>query len=247
MSRHAITTSLQRRAPATVKSLGVRAIVDAFHRLYYNSAARTWNDTRWLGVRVTKCPLDLWIYHELIVELRPDLVIETGTMFGGSALYLASCMDLVGSGRVITIDIQEKPGRPVHDRIRYVTGSSVDPAIVAEVAREAGEASVVMVILDSDHSRQHVLGELRAYSPLVTSGSYLIVEDTNLNGHPVLRDHGPGPHEAIELFLAQQPPFVRDAGREKFYLTFNPGGFLRRLDDTRAKDIDGAGRPRLPG
>jgi cephalosporin hydroxylase len=244
MPRQALTTSLQRRTPATAKSLAIRGIVSAFHRLYYNSAARTWNNTRWLGVRVAKCPLDLWIYHELIVELRPDLVIETGTMFGGSALYLASCLGLVGGGRVITIDIQERSSRPVHDRIRYLTGSSVDPAIVAEVAREAAEASVVMVILDSDHSRQHVLAELQAYSPLVTSGSYLIVEDTNVNGHPVLRDHGPGPYEAIESFLAQRPPFVRDASREKFYLTFNPGGFLRRLDDA---DLDASGRSRPAG
>lgn len=205
-------------------------IVDSFHRLYYENGARTWHETRWLGVAVSKCPLDLWIYQELLVELRPDLVIETGTSFGGSALYLASCMDLIGTGRVLTIDVTEQPNRPAHDRITYVTGSSTAPEAVARAAVEAKSAGVVMVILDAKHSRDHVLAELRAYSPLVTPSSYILVEDTNLNGHPVFADHGPGPHEAIEAFLAESDSFVRDRQREKFYLTFNPGGYLQRRD-----------------
>ena len=85
-----------------------------------------------------------------------------------------------------------------------------------------------MVILDSDHSCEHVLSELRLYAPLVSPGSSLVVEDTNINGHPVDPRFGAGPHEALELFLPEHPEFSRDAGCEKFYLTFNPGGFLRR-------------------
>ncbi len=85
-----------------------------------------------------------------------------------------------------------------------------------------------LVILDSGHSRNHVLTELHAYAPFVTPGSYLVVEDTNLNGHPVLGQHGPGPAEAVAEFLEHNDSFVRDESREKFLLTFNPGGFLKR-------------------
>jgi cephalosporin hydroxylase len=231
--RPGVRESVRRIAPDAVKRLRRRLIVDEFHRLYYTSAQRTWLNTRWLGVRVSKCPLDLWVYQELIVEVQPDLVIETGTLHGGSALYLASCMDLVGRGRVVTVDVEERAGRPEHPRITYVAGSSVAPEVLERVRREAEGATTVMVVLDSDHSRDHVLAELHSYSPLVTPGSYLIVEDTNVDGGPVHWNQGPGPHEAIEAFLAERAPFARDAGREKFFLTFNPGGFLRRLDGPR--------------
>jgi cephalosporin hydroxylase len=86
-----------------------------------------------------------------------------------------------------------------------------------------------MVILDSDHSKQHVLQELHAYAPLVTKGSYLIVEDTNVNGHPVFPEHGPGPMEALDEFLGQNSDFVVDRDREKFYLTMNPQGYLHKV------------------
>src|SRR5712691_996249 len=99
-------------------------IVSAFHRLYYDSAPQTWSNTRWLGVSAQKCPLDLWIYQEILHELRPAVVIECGTASGGSALYLASILALLGTGDVVSIDIEELPDRPVHDRIRYLTGSS---------------------------------------------------------------------------------------------------------------------------
>jgi len=204
-----------------------RATTNAFHRLYYEEPDRTWQKTHWLGANAYKCPLDLWIYQELLTSVRPDLLIETGTAAGGSALFLASCMDLLGTGRVVTIDVAERV-RPQHDRITYLSGSSVAPEIVDQVRSHAADAGVVMVVLDSDHQRDHVLAELRTYSPLVTPGSYLVVEDTNVNGHPVARDFGPGPHEAVETFLAEGAPFVRDRSCERFRLTFNPGGFLRR-------------------
>lgn len=202
-----------------------------FHRLYYDLRPQTWSDTRWLGVRVAKCPLDLWIYQEILHELRPSLVVETGTFEGGSAFFYASCMDLIGHGRVITIDIELRPDRPEHKRITYLTGSSVDASIL-EAARGAAGGGPVMVVLDSDHSYGHVLAELHAYAPLVSEGSYLVVEDTNLNGHPVLRRFGPGPYEAVEEFLRGNTSFVRDREREKFLLTFNPGGWLRRVGST---------------
>jgi cephalosporin hydroxylase len=211
-----------------VQRLRARTTVASFHRIYYDENDRTWSNTTWLGVRVFKCPLDLWIYQELIDRIRPDLVVETGTAAGGSALFLASCLDLVGNGRVVTVDVLDRRDRPEHGRITYLTGSSVSDAIVGEISTAAAASTSVLVILDSDHSAAHVLQELRKYAPLVTPGSYLIVEDTNVNGHPILPSFGPGPYEAVETFLAESSDFVRDPECEKFFMTFNPGGYLRR-------------------
>lgn len=205
-------------------------IIDAFHRLFYDSWAfdQTWAAAEWLGTRIFKCPLDLFVYQEMIHEIRPDVIVETGTACGGSALFLASMFDLVGNGRVITIDTLSRE-RPKHDRVTYLLGSSTSAEIQAEVERRIGPTDQVMVILDSDHSAQHVLAELRAYSKHVSVGSYLVVEDTNVNGHPVEPDFGPGPAEAIGAFLKESNVFVVDRAREKFLLSFNPGGYLRRV------------------
>ena len=156
-------------------------------------------------------------------------IIETGTESGGSALYLACVCDLVQKGRVITVDIEDREGRPRHPRIQYLLGSSTAEEVVAQVRGQVGDRDTVMVILDSDHTRDHVLRELRLYSGLVTPGSYLIVEDTNVNGHPVYPEFGPGPMEAVDVFLEENRQFVVDKSREKFYMTFNPKGYLRRV------------------
>ena len=162
-----------------------------------------------------KCPLDLWSYQEILHEVRPELIIETGTYQGGSALFLASICDLLGEGEVLTIDVDRREGRPRHPRITYLTGSSTSNAILRQVRRRAKGASRVLVILDSGHAKDHVLAELDAYAPLVTPGSYLIVEDTNLNGHPVDSDHGPGPAEAVAEFLEGNDAFVRDESQRE--------------------------------
>jgi cephalosporin hydroxylase len=202
--------------------------VEAFHRLFYDTHDTTWKQTFWLGVTVRKCAFDLWAYQEILFETRPDLIVETGTYLGGSAFYLAGICDLLGHGKVVTVDISAPGGRPRHRRISYLQGSSTDPGIVDRIARRARRAKRVMVVLDSNHSRDHVLRELEVYGPLVTSGCYLVVEDTNVNGHPVLPDHGPGPMEAVEEFLATTEDFEVDRSRENRLLTFNPSGYLRR-------------------
>jgi cephalosporin hydroxylase len=199
---------------------------EAFHRLYYES--HVWKDTHWLGVPTQKLPLDLWIYQEILHETRPDLVIETGTARGGSALFLASILDLLGAGEIVTIDVLPAEGRPSHERITYLTGSSTSEAVLDEVRELAAGREHVTVILDSDHARDHVLEELRQYGPLVSRGCYLVVEDTNVNRNPVRPDHGPGPMEAVEEFLQETDDFTVDRGREKFLMTFNPKGYLRR-------------------
>jgi cephalosporin hydroxylase len=207
-----------------------RSVVDGFHRLYYETgeAGGTWKDTRFLGVPTWKCPLDLWVYQELLNELSPDLIVETGTAHGGSALYLATLCEAGGRGEVVSVDIGEWPNRPSHPRLTYLTASSTDPAAVRRIAERARGVETVLVVLDSDHRRDHVLAELRAYAPLVTPGSYLVVEDTNVNGHPVFVEFGPGPMEAVEDFLKEHDEFAVDLTREKFFLTFSPRGWLRK-------------------
>jgi cephalosporin hydroxylase len=206
-------------------------VVRSFHTLFYETAyARRdgWSNPKWLGVEALKCPFDLWIYQEILQELKPDWVVETGTAHGGSALFLGSVLDLIGSGHVLSIDIVGNPARPVHPRVTYLTGSSTSPEMLSEVKRRIAENARVMVILDSDHKKDHVLEELRLYAPLVSKGSYLIVEDTNVNGRPVFKDFGPGPGEAVDEFMKGTSGFQVDASRERFFLTFNPGGYLRR-------------------
>jgi len=210
-------------------------IVDEFHRAYYDEPDRTFNDTRWLGVAAQKYPADLWVYQEIICELRPDVIVETGTNWGGSALFMASICELLGHGRIVTVDISDmapsRATRPQHDRIVYLTGSSTSADVVAEVRRIVEGAETVMVILDSDHTRDHVVTELKIYSEFVTPGSYVIVEDTNVNGHPVFPAHGPGPMEAVDLFLKESRSFAPDRGREKHLVTASPKGFLKRVVD----------------
>ena len=211
-----------------------QAATDAFHRAFYESWDQAGGRTRgtinlsWFGHRTIKSPLDLWTYQEIIVETRPDLIFETGTHRGGSALYLASIFDLLGRGSVLTVDITAAKGRPVHPRITYLVGSSTGAQIVDQV-RAAARGRRVMVILDSDHTADHVRQELAIYADLVTVGCYLIVEDTNINGHPVRPDFGPGPMEALVDFLEGRDDFVSDPDRERFLLTMNPRGFLRRI------------------
>src|SRR5205085_11673411 len=128
-----------------------------------------------------------------------------------------------------TIDIAQRADRPEHARISYLHGSSVAPEIVAAVKSRSARAARVLVILDSDHSKEHVLAELSSYSALVTMGSYLIVEDTNIGGHPVLQTFGAGPMAAVAEFLRDRADFTIDREREKFFLTFNPKGYLRKV------------------
>jgi cephalosporin hydroxylase len=206
-----------------------RWITNRFHKLYYYRRAQTWRNTRWLGTDVLKCPLDLWVYQELLHEVQPDWIIETGTAFGGSASYLATICAVLGRGQVLTIDPVEREGRPANPRIHYLRGLSTDPAILATVAERVAGSTAVLVLLDSDHSYANVLAELRAYHRFVTPGSYCVVEDGNVGGHPVAREFGAGPVEAVRDFLAETDAFEIDRAREKFYLTFNPSGYLRRI------------------
>lgn len=215
-------------------------VVRQFSQLYYGSPLRedlskgtTWRDgiTTWLGVPCEKCPLDLWIYQELIVRTKPDVIVECGVNYGGSTLYYACLLDLVKQGEIIGIDITFRhvyPQVKAHPRVSLHERSSTDPAIVDHVKQRVSGRRT-MVILDSDHSLAHVREELTCYADLVTPGCYLVVEDTNVNGHPVFPKHGPGPFEAVEEFLSTRKDFMIDRDQHKYLMTFQPNGYLKRL------------------
>ncbi|HET7367385.1 MAG TPA: CmcI family methyltransferase [Gaiella sp.] len=203
-----------------------RAAVSRAHNALYLSDA--WTEATWLGAQALKNPLDLWVYQEILVESRPDLIVETGTYRGGSAFFLASICDLLGVGEVVSIDVEPvRDDYPSHPRITYLGGrSSTDPEVVATV-RERAAGKRTLVVLDSDHSQEHVEAELAAYAELVPVGGYVIVEDSNIG--QIRKDLLPGPLEAIETFLAGTDTFEIDRRREKFLITFNPSGYLRRV------------------
>jgi cephalosporin hydroxylase len=217
-----VKTSIEFR----LRRRGEGEIVRRAHRIFYRSG--TWSNAYWLGEQAMKNPLDLWVYQEILTETRPEVVVETGTFRGGSAYYLASICELLGSGEVISIDIRPiSDGYPSHPRIAYLGGrSSTDPEVVAEI-RQRVDKRRTMVILDSDHSQGHVEAELEVYAPLVTQGCYLVVEDSNIG--LIRKELLPGPMEAIETFLAQTTEFEVDTSREKFVITFNPRGYLKRV------------------
>lgn len=206
-----------------------KLIVNSFIKLYYHSRPKIWNNTFWFGIPVGKCPPDLWNYQEIIFDVKPDVIIESGTGLGGSTLFLAQHCELMNNGKIISIDINDQSNKPKHERITYITGSSIAEEILQQVKQLISNTDKVLVILDSDHSRQHVLQELNNYSKLVTVGSYIIVEDTIIGGHPVKPHRKPGPMEAVNEFIKTNNNFIIDKSREKFYLTFNPNGYLKKV------------------
>lgn len=202
-------------------------IIDQFDRLFYYSSAigGTWKNSFWLGVPIQKNPMDLMVYQELTFILKPDIIIETGTKVGGSALFFATMLDAVGKGELITIDINHVDKLPQHKRITYLTGSSIDKDIINFISPRVKD-KVVMVILDSDHRKEHVLKELEVYSKFVSKDSYLIVEDTNVTGFPIRGMFEDGPLEAVIDFLKDNKDFKMDKNCEKYYSTFSRCGFL---------------------
>jgi cephalosporin hydroxylase len=199
------------------------AFVDAVWR------SLAWQTTTWLGRPVTQPPNDLLAYQEIIVRTRPDWILETGTAKGGRALFLASVCELLGHGRVLSIDASSDEERWDHPRISYLPADPGHPRTARAASELVGASANVLVILGSQGTRQQMLSEFRNYSPLVPIGSYVVIEDTILNGHPVWPTFGAGPAEAVVHITKGQSDFVPDPELERWGMTFNPRGFLKRV------------------
>ena len=200
----------------------------------------------WLGVPIIQHPEDLVAMQEIVWSVRPDVIIETGVAHGGSLVFYASMLQLLGGdGFVIGVDIdirthnREKiEAHPLASRIRLVQGSSIDPATVAEVRRLTAGRTRTIVALDSYHTHAHVLEELRLYSPFVTKGGYVIVFDTVVEdmpaGHFADRPWAPGnsPMTAVREFLRENDRFVvDDEYNDKLLISVAPEGYLRCVED----------------
>lgn len=210
--------------------------IDEYHRLYEKS--RIWEKNTWLGEPCWKLPMDAFVIQELIWKLEPDYVVETGTGKGGSALFYASIMELMGHGQVITCDIEKKhelekhPLKKVTDRIKFICGSSTNVLTLKKIKKIVGDTTDNIVLLDSYHTTEHVLMEIGAYEAFVGKHYYMIVEDSHAGkvGHPIKWQwDNDGPYEAIEAFLKMNDDFEIDYGCEKHLLSFNPNGYLRRI------------------
>jgi len=177
----------------------------------------------WKGVRILKHPNDMISTQEIIWDTKPGVVVETGSKYGGSANFYA---DL--GCEVHSVDVAPPHEPAAHPNVTYYRGFSTSPQVLFFIG-EAVRGKRVMVILDSDHHKQTVLDELEAYAPFVSSGCYLIVEDTVFGRSIHLSDHkDDGPADALDEWLPSHPEFRVDSSREKFGVTDHPGGYLLR-------------------
>jgi cephalosporin hydroxylase len=200
----------------------------------------------WLGRPIIQFPQDIVALQEIIWAVRPDLIVETGIARGGSLIFSASILELLGGDRrVVGVDIDIRAENraaierhPLYGRIKMIEGSSVEPGVVAQVESEADGRDSVMVILDSNHTHDHVLRELELYSGLVRRGGYMIVLDTAIEDMPddLYPDRpwrrGANPRTAVREFLKTTKRFEVDEQIEaKLLITVAPGGYLRCVKD----------------
>jgi len=202
-----------------------QAFADAFHRRFF----KQWNTyaRRWMGVRIVKYPQDLFLYHDLIYQNKPDIIIESGAYLGGGSIFFASMCDLVGHGHVLSVDRRDLPGRPAHPRLTYIIGRTTAVDTQARI-RDLVKDKTVMVVLDSDHRSAHVKRELTHYGPMVTPGQFLVVEDTML-GTVIPWKYSPdSPAIAVQWYLARHPEFEVVPLEDRYLVSMAPGGWLRR-------------------
>jgi cephalosporin hydroxylase len=199
----------------------------------------------WLGRPIIQYPQDIVALQEIIWQVRPRLVIETGVAHGGSLIFYASMLELVGDGRVLGIDVDIRAhnreaieAHPLHKRIVMIEGSSVEERVVNAARKVADGKGPVIVVLDSNHSHDHVLKEMQLYAPLVTHGSYMVVFDTIIEDMPAGSysgrdwDKGNNPSTAIRAFLMATDRFEVDRNLDaKLSITAAAGGYLKCVKD----------------
>lgn len=199
----------------------------------------------WMGRPIIQYPQDMVAMQELLWEVQPDIVIETGIAHGGSLIYYASILELIGNGYVLGIDIDIREhnrkaieAHPMFKRIEMIQGGALDDSVMDAVRKHAEGKKRVLVSLDSNHTHDHVLKELELYSPLVTKGSYLVVFDTAVELAPddLNKDRpwsvGNNPMTAVREFLKDNDRFSIDAAMDgKLLISMAPGGYLKCLKD----------------
>ncbi len=197
----------------------------------------------WLGLPIIQLPQDIVVTQEIIWRTKPDVIIETGIAWGGSVALYASMLQLIGKGKVVAVDLNlfdhvssQIMSYPFSDRIHLYKGSSIEPSIIEKIRSHVEPGQSVMVLLDSNHTHEHVLEELRAYGPLVTKGQYLVVSDTIVEDIPEqkhrARPWGPGdnPKTALHAYLKETNRFEIDREiDDKLLLSFSPNGYCRRV------------------
>jgi cephalosporin hydroxylase len=239
--REQFAAEQRERAAAIAADAGVQA---AALEATVLSDRRDWSYVwRWLGLPVIQMPTDVVAFQEVVWERRPQLIIETGVARGGSIILSASLLQLLGEGHVLGIDIDIRQHNrdsieqhPLAHPVGLVEGSSTSPEVVELVRAAASEVERVMVVLDSNHTHEHVLEELRLYAPLVTAGQFLVVADTIIESLPRqehrVRPWGPGdnPATALDQYLRETPGTfeVDEYVNGKLLMTSSPGGYLRR-------------------
>lgn len=236
---------------SNIESLGRDAELKAASNRWINQSAKhkyTYN-FRWMGRPIIQYPQDMFAMQELVWEIQPDLIIETGIAHGGSIVFYASLLELNAAcggpqdAHVVAVDIDIRAhnraaieAHPMSRRISMVQGSSVDPAIVAQVHAKAKGRQRVLVALDSNHTHAHVLAELEAYAPLASVGSYCVVFDTVVEDMPAEmfpdRPWGPGdnPKTAVHEYLKTHSEFEIDTAIDhKLMISVAPEGYLKRV------------------
>jgi cephalosporin hydroxylase len=208
-----------------------------------NKAQYSYNFS-WMGRPIIQYPQDMIAMQEIIWDIKPDLIIETGIAHGGSLIYYASLLELIGRGEVLGIDIdirehnkQEIERHPMFKRIKMIQGSSISPETIEQVRKQAEGKSSVLVCLDSNHTHEHVLGELELYSPLVSINSYIVVFDTIVEDLPegYFAQKRPwgisnNPKTAVREFLKKNKNFVIDSSIDnKLLISVGPEGYLKRI------------------
>lgn len=209
-----------------------------------NKAQYSYN-FKWMGRPVIQYPQDILAMQEIIWDIQPDLIIETGIAHGGSLIFYASMLELTGKGEVLGIDIdirehnkQEIEKHPMFKRITMFQGSSIAPEMVEKVKAFAEGKPTVLVVLDSNHTHEHVLDELKAYAPLVSLNSYIVVFDTiveylpedYLPGHKRPWGIGDNPLTAVQEFLKEHQDFEIDKEIDnKLLISVAPNGYLKRI------------------
>lgn len=211
--------------------------------LFYHQRKIVFFQSRWQGISTLKNPLDMWVYQQLLYEIKPDIFIEIGSKYGGSALFFAHVFDAMGKGRVISIDIDRSNYHVKHPRIIEITGNSGSSDVVNQT-RELCQGQQVMLIHDGSHTYEDVLRDLNIYSKFISVGSYMIIEDGIVDLYPTIvenpktdqsfepRFKGLGPLWAITEFLMKNKDFEVDNAQERYWLTQSPQGFLKRIQQT---------------